>query len=96
MAQIHAVVQSENGMMWYATADGLCRDNGYQIDVFRPGLNDGGVMKSGNIRCLALIGENLLFGTDEGAYSLNIRTYDMVKAKLKENTGSYFFSHDRQ
>lgn len=91
VAQIHAVVQSENGMMWYATADGLCRDNGYQIDVFRPGLNDGGVMKSGNIRCLALIGENLLFGTDEGAYSLNIRTYDMVKAKLKENTGSYFF-----
>lgn len=91
VAQIHAVIQSEDGFMWYATADGLCRDNGYQIDVFRPGLNDGGVMKSGNIRCLALIGENLLFGTDEGAYSLNIRTYRMERATLKENTGSYFY-----
>ena len=36
VANINAVIQDSEGYMWYATYEGgLCRDNGYQIDVFR-------------------------------------------------------------
>ena len=33
-ANLHHIVKDEEGYMWYATEGGLCRDNGYQIDVF--------------------------------------------------------------
>lgn len=36
VANVNAVIQDSEGYMWYATYEGgLCRDNGYQIDVFR-------------------------------------------------------------
>ena len=36
VANVNAVIQDSDGYMWYATYEGgLCRDNGYQIDVFR-------------------------------------------------------------
>ena len=36
VANVNAVIQDREGYMWYATYEGgLCRDNGYQIDVFR-------------------------------------------------------------
>lgn len=34
-ANLHHVARDSEGYMWYATEDGVCRDNGYQIDVFR-------------------------------------------------------------
>ncbi|MBO4672764.1 MAG: helix-turn-helix domain-containing protein [Bacteroidaceae bacterium] len=34
-ANLHHVARDNEGYMWYATEDGVCRDNGYQIDVFR-------------------------------------------------------------
>ncbi len=36
VANVNAVIQDSEGYMWYATYEGgICRDNGYQIDVFR-------------------------------------------------------------
>lgn len=36
VAELHNLIQDSEGYMWYATGDGgLCRDNGYHIDVFR-------------------------------------------------------------
>ena len=36
VANVNAVIQDREGYMWYATYEGgLCRDNGYQIDIFR-------------------------------------------------------------
>ena len=36
VASIHTLLQDQEGFMWYATrGGGLCRDNGYHIDVFR-------------------------------------------------------------
>lgn len=34
-ANLHHVARDSEGYMWYATEDGVCRDNGYQVDVFR-------------------------------------------------------------
>ena len=40
VAHIHRILQDSEGYMWYATeGGGLCRDNGYQINVFRSDLN---------------------------------------------------------
>lgn len=91
-AQVHAVTQSHDGLMWYATSDGLCRDNGYQVDVFKRGANDGGVMRSNNIRCLAAGEGRLVFGTTDGAYCLDLKTYRMDSIPLPQNAGREFYS----
>lgn len=42
VANIHTVYQSADGYMWYGTrGGGLCRDNGYQVNVFRPSIISG-------------------------------------------------------
>ena len=33
---VNAMMQDSEGYVWYATTEGgICRDNGYQVDVFR-------------------------------------------------------------
>jgi ligand-binding sensor domain-containing protein len=35
VANVHCILQDKEGYMWYGTTGGgLCRDDGYQIDVF--------------------------------------------------------------
>lgn len=83
VAQVHAVLQDEEGYMWYATQGGLCRDNGYQIDVFASGLNDGGVLQSNDIINMALVsGHCIAFGTSNGLYILNKENYTMQRLAL--------------
>lgn len=82
VAQVHAITQSRDGMMWYATSDGLCRDNGYQIDVFKSGVNDGGQMRSNDIRCLLATNDRLVFGTAKGACALNLYTCQIESIAL--------------
>lgn len=82
VAQIHDIVQTKDGLMWYATSDGLCRDNGYQIDVFRPGKNDGGMMHNANIRNICTVRDGVAFATDEGLYIINKQTLRITRADL--------------
>ena len=38
VANIHRLLQDGEGYMWYGTeGGGLCRDDGYDVDVFRSG-----------------------------------------------------------
>ena len=39
VGNVHQTMQDHSGYIWYATdGGGVCRDNGYQIDVLREGL----------------------------------------------------------
>lgn len=39
VGNVHQTIQDRSGYIWYATdGGGVCRDNGYQIDVLREGL----------------------------------------------------------
>lgn len=88
VAQVHAVVRDGEGYAWYATSGGLCRDNGYQVDVFRMRQNDGGVMRSNNIVCLATMGGRyLLFGTDKGLYRIDKTSYQVSEVSLPRGAG---------
>lgn len=98
VAQVHDIVQAADGCMWYATSDGLCRDNGYQVDVFRPGKNDGGVMRSANIWSIASTGKSVVFSTDEDLYSIDLATLRVSRpalpAEMKSKIASLFVAHD--
>lgn len=88
VANIHCILQDTEGYMWYGTPEGgLCRDNGYQVDVFRSDrLHPNLIGKSNNIRSMAEDQHHhIIFGTGDGAYVLDKLNYSIatLDPKLK-------------
>lgn len=51
--EIQKVFQDREGFMWFATRNGLCRYDGYQITVYNSDHHKSPVLTSNNIYCLA-------------------------------------------
>ncbi len=79
VANIHAIMQDREGYMWYATQDGgLCRDNGYHIDVFRSDKFHPGLIASNNITDVVEdYDQHIIFGSRSGLYMLDKRDYSI-------------------
>lgn len=75
---IHRVFQDSEGYMWYGTENGLCRDDGYDVLVFRSDIHTPGLLENNRVTCLAEdLNGNLWFGTDKGAYLLDKKKYSI-------------------
>lgn len=46
--EILCIFQDSEGYMWYGTEGGLCRDDGYQINVFRSDFKTPELLESNN------------------------------------------------
>ena len=75
---IVCIFQDKDGFMWYGTADGLCRDDGYDIKVFRSDFtshnpqNPHNEMASNYVNVIAEDDEgNIWFSTEKGVYILH-------------------------
>lgn len=72
-SEIYRIFQDSEGYMWYATQGaGLCRDNGYQVDIFRSDRDHPDMLRNNVVTSIA---ENeaqneIWFGTKQGAYIL--------------------------
>lgn len=77
VANVHRIMQDSEGFMWYATeGGGLCRDDGYRIEVFRADKNNPSLIDSNNITCLTETPDGCIwFGTAKGAYILDKKDY---------------------
>ena len=86
VAHIHHILQDSEGDMWYATeGGGLCRDNGYQIDVFRSDLNTPNLLSSNDITCLTEDkNHHIWFGTKRGLYKLDKTNYSITEITNEE------------
>lgn len=78
---VNAMLQDREGFIWYATTEGgLCRDDGYTIDIFR---NDrANPMRLGHSNGVLSICEtskgDICFGTRENIYILKKKDYSIV------------------
>ena len=83
MASIHCIWQDREGYLWYgAEGGGLCRDNGYQIDVFRP-VCTANPSEACQVHCLAeLASGDILFGTSDGLFRINKHDYQISRIAL--------------
>jgi len=72
---VKAIVQDRSGYMWFGTADGLNRYDGYGFTVFRADAKDSVSIGNGRIVALAVDSSNTLWiGTDDGLFSRDPRT----------------------
>ena len=78
VANVHCIYQDREGFIWYGTrGGGLCRDNGYHIDVFRSDRNHPDLIGASN-DITSLAGDfhnHILFSTKEGFYMLDKNDY---------------------
>ena len=76
---LHCVFQDSEGFLWYGTAGGgLCRDNGYQVDVFRSDVDHPGLLAHNDVYSIAEDAQgNIWFGTPAGTYMLRKQTYSV-------------------
>ena len=66
---IHRVFRDSEGYMWYGTVNGLCRDDGYHVKVFRSDIDTPGLLEDNLVECIAEDKKgNIWFGT-RGIYS---------------------------
>lgn len=73
---VYRILQDKDGFLWFGTADGLCRYDGYRIMVFRSDLRNPGLLANNGITCLEEDNENNLWiGTKEGLNILNRETF---------------------
>lgn len=109
VSPIHRLIQDSDGFMWYATeGGGLCRDDGYNIVVFRspfPQFSSTfqviGVdsMVNNHITCLAegKIKKHIWFGTNQGLYHIDKSDYKIHTSDnplLKSNIINLVFASD--
>ena len=70
--QIKKIFQDSEGLIWYCTEDGLCRDDGYNIQIFRSDFKTPDVIKHNYITCITEdLSGKIWFGTLRGAYILD-------------------------
>ncbi|MCR5453816.1 MAG: helix-turn-helix domain-containing protein [Bacteroidales bacterium] len=75
----HRVFQDSEGYLWYGTVDGLCRDDGYNVQVFRSDIFSPGLIADNLIESVAEDTlQRIWFGTDKGAYVLDKRDYSIT------------------
>lgn len=91
VANVHRIMQDSEGFMWYATeGGGICRDDGYRIEVFRSDKNHPSLLESNNITCMTEDTEGRIwFGTAKGAYILDKKDYSIHPIEKKGIRGIY-------
>ena len=86
VASVHCIMQDTEGYLWYGTEGGLCRDNGYQIDVFLP-TETGKPQDANNVHCITEDADgNILFGTTDGLFMVDKSTYTLKRKELDTQT----------
>ncbi len=107
-SEVYRIFEDSEGYMWYATrVAGLCRDNGYQVDVFRSDRDRPDLLRSNDVTCIA---ENrnareIWFGTKQGGYVLNKHGYEVrtlpgivnhVRDIVQSDDGSMWVAANKQ
>lgn len=85
VSAITCIYEDTEGYMWYGTVDGLCRDDGYSVHVFRSDFHTPGLMDINSVLCITEDKQHRLwFGTQKGVYILDKSTYAITKLDVAE------------
>ncbi len=93
VSAIHRIFQDSEGMMWYGTVNGLCRDDGYQVDVIRSDIHTPGLLRNNLVQSISEDAKGRIwFGTDAGAYILDKTDRQVTPLDPERLQGSVVYS----
>ncbi len=77
--KIHDILQDNEGFVWFATKNGLCRFDAYKFKIYRYDPKDTCSLSNNDIRCLLEDQkEKLWIGTSHGLNVFNKKTEDFI------------------
>lgn len=86
--QVNCLFQDSEGYIWYGTEEGLCRDDGYEIRVFRSDFHSLELIKSNSVTCITEDKKGRIwFGTKRGVYVLDKKEYQISPLSDNEIEG---------
>ena len=91
-AHITQLLQDEQGFMWFATWNGLCRYDGYDFQTFKPQVGDGCHMTTDRIRNINLLPKGrILCQVDEDYYLFDLSDYRFrdLNADERQHASAY-------
>ncbi len=79
-SDVTLIFEDSEGYMWYGTnGGGLCRDDGYNVTVFRADFNTPNLMENNTITAITEDrNHRIWFGTKRGAYILDKKDYQII------------------
>ena len=84
------LLQDEQGYMWFATWNGLCRYDGYEFQTFKPAVGDGCHMTTDRIRNIDLLPHGMILcRVDEDYFMFSLHDYrfrDLTEEEQKHTT----------
>lgn len=88
-ANITHIAEDREGFLWYASDEGLWRDDGYRVDAFRNDNANPSFWKSNNILDIACAKDGRVWvATDAGLYYINKEDYKVVPIEHRLISGS--------
>lgn len=73
----HRVFQDKEGILWFGTNDGVCRYDGYRLNVFRSGIMNVAKLTNNDVLAINENGRYYFFGSRKGLNVLDKQTYQM-------------------
>lgn len=93
-SHVTQLLQDEQGLMWFATWNGLCRYDGYDFQTFKPQAGDGCNMTTDRIRMFAMRPDgNFVCRIDDDYFLFDTRTYRF--SNLPQTTAEDDLKHYR-
>ncbi len=85
-SEVKCFLHDSEGFMWYGTeGGGLCRDDGYMVNIFRADINTPKLLESNSITSITEDKEQKIwFGTKRGAYILDKSDYSITPVPDQE------------
>ncbi len=75
-SHLSQLLQDQDGFMWFATWNGLCRFDGYEFRTFKPQVGDGCHMTTDHISNITLLPSSLLLcQVDKEYYMFDLHSY---------------------
>ena len=89
--QVQAILQDQNGFLWFGTQNGLNKYNGYEFTVYQHNISDPASIASNHIAVLYEDSQGILWiGTDTGLERFDPRTRIFSHYQHNAESGSGF------
>jgi ligand-binding sensor domain-containing protein len=82
---IRSITKGEDGFVWIATSEGLCRFDGLQMKVFQTGLDLRYSLFDNSVFAMQPLKDKLWIGTSQGLSVMNIKDYSFKHYQLENN-----------
>lgn len=91
---VTAIVQDKHGFMWFGTADGLNRFDGYSFNTYRHSPGDAGSLSSNQVTALLVDRQGVLWVGTQRGLNKYLPEHDLFRTYLSDPDESNSLSND--